>query len=167
MRSQRLLLSSKRHRRRRWSFLRNDLAVRHCRGGCGDVTCRRSFRTEYAFARRSHSHSSTYWRRCDLLRAHLHARLRHRLCTGEGMLWDHHHRTLYIAVRVRDVRDGRSVVDDGRVVDGGHLRDVHRRITDVDAIHVCLAHVVRRNINFPRPNGNHPTLPPNPPGPPR
>lgn len=151
MRSQRLLLSSKRHRRRRWSFLRNYLAVRHCRGGCGDVTCRRSFRTEYAFARRSHSHSSTYWRRCDLLRAHLHARLSHWLSTGESMLWDHHNRTLYIAVCVGDVRDVCSVVDNGRVIDGGHLRDIYRRITNVDAIYVCFAHVVRRNINLPRP----------------
>ena len=43
-----------------------------------------------------------------------------------------------------------GVVDDGRVVDVGHLGDVHRRTADVDPGHVCLAHVIRRHINFPR-----------------
>ena len=36
------------------------------------------------------------------------------------------------------------------MIDVGHLRNVHRGIADVDAIHVSLAHVIRRHVHFPR-----------------
>ena len=66
------------------------------------------------------------------------------------MLRNHHHRALDAAICVGHVRDVRSVVNDGCVVDVRYLGDIHGRITDIDAIHIGFTHVIRRDINFPR-----------------
>src|ERR1022692_2589818 len=151
MRGQGLLLFRKRYGLRRWSLLGDDLPVRNCRWWRSHVTCGRSFRSQYAFARWSHSNSSTQRRRCDLLRAYLNPRLRHGLCAGECVLRNHHHRTLDIPVRVSNVCDVCcGVVNNRRVINVGHLSDVHGRIADIDSIHISFAHAIRRHIDFPR-----------------
>jgi len=67
------------------------------------------------------------------------------------VLRNHHYRSLYPTVRIGDIRDvGGGVVDDGGVIDVGDLRDVYRRVADVDAIHISFAHVIRRHVDFPR-----------------
>ena len=150
MRGQCLLLFRKRHRWRRRSFLGDNLAIRNCRWRRSHVARCRSFCSEHAFARWSNGDSPAQWRRCDLLRAYLHSGLCDRLCTGKRVLRNHHHRTLYAAVGVGDVRDVGGVIDNRGVVNVGDLRDVYGRIADVDAIHISFAHVIRRHINFPR-----------------
>jgi hypothetical protein len=70
MRCQRLLLFRERHRRRRRSFLGDNLPARdRCRRR-GHVARRRSLRTQYAFASGSHGHTPAQRRRRDLLCAH-------------------------------------------------------------------------------------------------
>jgi len=66
------------------------------------------------------------------------------------VLRNHHHCTLDAAICIGHIRDVRGVVNDSCVVDVRYLGDVHGRITDIDAIHIRFAHVIRRDINFPR-----------------
>ena len=85
-----------------------------------------------------------------MLRAYGNRRVGDGLCTGEGTLRNHHHRTLHVSVRIRHIRDGRAFVDDGGVV---YVRDhggIDRRIADVDLSHVAPAHLVRGHVNFAR-----------------
>ena len=84
-----------------------------------------------------------------MFRIHRDRRFCHRLSACESALRNRRHRALHVLVHVRDVRDIRCIVNDGRVIDIGNLGDVHRGITDVDAIHVGFTDVIRRHIHFP------------------
>ena len=114
------------------------------------MACGGSFRAQHALSRRSHGNPRTHRRRREFARVYSNRRLRHRLRAHERVLRNHHHCALHIPVRIRNVGDVCGVVNDRRVIDVGHLRNVHRGIADVDAVHVCLADVIRRHINFPR-----------------
>ncbi len=149
MRRKSLLLFRKRHRRRRGRFLRNYLPACNRGRRRSHVTCGRRLGAQNALSGWSHGDSCTHRRGCDLGRADLNSRRRYRLGAHECVLWHHHHRTLHITVRVGFVRDrGGVVVNNGRVIDVGHLRNIHRRTADVDAGHVSFAHMIGRHINF-------------------
>jgi hypothetical protein len=150
MRCQRRLLFRKRYGWRRRSFLRDNLTIRNRRRWGGYVTSARSVRSKHTLLRGSHSDPAAQRRRRDLLCAYLDSGFRYRLCAGEGVLRNHHHRTLNTAVCIRHIGDVGSVLNDGCAINGGYLGDVHRRITDIDAIFVSFAHVVGRHINVPR-----------------
>src|SRR5712671_2964976 len=64
------------------------------------------------------------------------------------MLRNCRHRAVHIAIHIIYVRDGRIVVDDGRVVHIGDRRLIDRGVAYVDAVHVLTAHLVRGNVNF-------------------
>ena len=67
------------------------------------------------------------------------------------MLWNHHNRALHTPIYICDIRDVRGgVVDNCCAIDVSHLRDIHCCTADVDAIHVSLAHVIRRHVHFSR-----------------
>ena len=54
----------------------------------------------------------------------------------------------HVLVYIRDVVDRRIPVDDRRVVNVGHLRDVHRGIGDVHVVHISTADAISGDINF-------------------
>jgi hypothetical protein len=152
MRRQSLLLLCKRHGRGRRRFLRNYLSVCNRRWRRSHVTRRRSLGTQNTLSGWNHGDSCAHWRGRDLGRADLDTRRRYWLRTYERVLRHHHHRALHIPVRISNVRDGGGVVvNNGGVIDVGHLCDIHRRTADVDASHVSFAHVIGRHKNFPRP----------------
>jgi len=66
------------------------------------------------------------------------------------MLRNRRHRSLHITIHIRNVIDRRVVVDDRCVVDVPDLRDIHRRIRDIDSVHVRGAHTISRDVNFAR-----------------
>jgi len=67
------------------------------------------------------------------------------------VLWNHHNRALHTPIYICDIRDVRGgVVDNCCAIDVSHLRDIHCCTADVDAIHVSLAHVIRRHVHFSR-----------------
>ena len=147
-----LLLFRKRHGRRRRRFLRYYLPACNRRWRRSHVTRSRGLCAQNTFSGWSHGDSSTHRRGRDLSRAYLDSRRRYRLRTYESMLGYHHHRALHIPVRVSNVRNGGGVVvNNGRVIDVGHLRNIHRRTADVDAGHVSFADVIGRHKNFSRP----------------
>ena len=68
----------------------------------------RGLRSQYALPCGSDRYPRTHRRGGDLLRVHRDRCPGHRLRTREGALRNHRHRTLYIPVRIRHVRDGRG-----------------------------------------------------------
>jgi hypothetical protein len=147
---QSLLLFCKGYGRGRRCFLCNYLPVRNRRWRRSHVTSGRSLGAQNALSGWNHGHPCTHRRGRDLSRADLNSRRRYWLRAHERVLRHHHHRTLYIPVRVSHVRDGGGVVNNSCVIDVGHLRDIHRRTADVDARHIGFTHVIGRHKNFAR-----------------
>ena len=110
MRCQSLLLFCKRHRRRRRRPLCDHLPIHYCRGRRGHVTRGGSLRSEHALACGSYRDPRVHGRAGNLLRVYGDGRVGDGLRAGKGTLRNHHHRTLYISVRVRHVRDGRAFI---------------------------------------------------------
>ena len=121
MRCQRLLLFGKRHGRRRRRFLRDHGTVHYCCRRRGHVAGCCSLRSKDCLLCGSHRYPRTDRRAGQLLRVDRNCRVSQGLCAREGMLRNHHHRSLHASVRVGNVGDGRALINDGRVVDVRHL----------------------------------------------
>ena len=115
------------------------------------MICGRSFRAQHALSGRSNGDPSAHGRGSDIPRAHDNRRFAHRLRTRESALRNRGHCALYIAVRIRNVRDVRcGLVDDGCVV---YVRDRDvgdGRIADIDPVHVLRTDVIGRHKYFAR-----------------
>ena len=101
-----------------------------------------SLRSEYALACGSYRDPRVHGRAGNLLCVHGDGRMGDGLRAGKGTLRNHHHRTLYISVRVRHVRYGRAFIDDGGVVDVRDHGGIDRRVADVNLGHVAPADLV-------------------------
>ena len=148
MRCHRLLLFGKRHWRRWRSALRDHLPVRDGLWRRSHMTCRGSFRSEHAFA--GGSNRNPGGDRCarKLLGVHGNCRASHWLRAGERALRYYRDRALHVSIRVVHVRDCRTFVDDGGVVDIRDYSGVDRGVADVYLVHVAPADLVGRNINL-------------------
>src|SRR5258708_39446090 len=60
----------------------------------------------------------------------------------------HGYAVVHMLIDIGDVIDGRSLVDDHRVVHVHDLRDIHRRIGDVHVVHVRATDVVSGDVDF-------------------
>src|ERR1700680_2244592 len=91
-----------------------------------------------------------YWRGFDFSLRNLHDILRYRLGVHEGLTRNDGHPTIHVLVQICDPVYVRVVIDDHRVVNVGHLGDIHPRIGDVHIVHVGSAHTVSRYKHFSR-----------------
>src|SRR5262252_1017178 len=132
-------LSGRPHRNHRTAYNRRRWPVWHGPPSAHDTGADR-------FSRDRAAHRSGR----NLARLHPQHVLRCRTRVHKCLTRYNSHAVRHALVDVGDIVNRRVLVNDHRVVDVGHLRDVHGCIGDVDVIHVCPAHVVSRNIDFSR-----------------
>jgi hypothetical protein len=112
------------------------------------MTCRRSLRSEHAFAGGSNGNSGIDRRTRKLLRVYGNRGACHWLRTGESALRNYCHGALYAPIRVIDVRDGRALVNNSCVVDSGDVGGGDVCVADVNPVHVSPANLIWGYINF-------------------
>jgi hypothetical protein len=114
------------------------------------MTSRRSPRSEHAFAGGSNGNSGIDRRTGKLLRVYGNRGASHWLRASESTLRNHRHGALYASVRVVDVRDRRTLINNSGVVDSGDVGGGDVCVADVHPVHVSPAHLIWGYINFAR-----------------
>jgi hypothetical protein len=147
-----LLLFCKWHRRRWRRPLRYYLPIHYGLRRRGHMTCGRCLRSQHGLLRGNYGNSGAHRRAGNLLWSYRNGRVGHGLRGRKGALWNHRHRALNIPVHIVHVRDvGGPIVDDRVVVNVRDGRGVDRGVADVHLVHVATADLLRRYVNFTRP----------------
>ncbi len=115
------------------------------------MICRRSICAQHAISCGSHRNPRSHRGRGDLAGVDRNRGFCHRLRAHECLLRNRRHRARNIPVRIRHARDVGGPIDDGCVVDVRNGRDIDGSITDIDSIHVRRTDLIRRYVNFARP----------------
>src|SRR5215469_9906360 len=127
------------HRNHRTAYHRRRRPIRHGSSTAHDT--RVNWLCGYSAADRSG---------CNVPWLDPHQVLRCRPRIHECVTRDHRHSVGDVLVYVRNVVDGRTLVDDHSVVDVRDPCDIHVCIGDVDIVHVRATHVIARDKDFSR-----------------
>src|SRR6266576_993268 len=110
----------------------------------------RTSRPDHTRSYRLYSDCASHGSSHDFSRLDSHNVLRYRARVHKGVMRHHRHAIRGVLVRIRNIVDRRTPVDDHRLIDVRDSRDVHRRVGDVHVVHIRAADPIPRHVHFSR-----------------